>query len=320
MPYTPGGIVTDSDYNNLAYETGLPPIVIPVTAKVGDIFGVGFRDYGYGGNSINTGVASLPIINTNDTIQSATGAPGSPDEWLNLRSAFADCATHQGTIFADPLPGVGFLEDGDIVSAGITNDFDNLNSAANNLALATNRNTVNLAHLSIATIGNSTRTTAWSSFVRHEFTVNFGSEDNARHFFNTGGEIIIGASRSGGSATPQNTDWTNLLAANSPYTFTPADYFALTLIFEDKLSVSSGGLYSLNNWAIRAKADTITGIRGAKGSVLRIRSDFTDGHNNAFFDSVDGTLLSTVQENRSVAIFSRPTPTFATTQALTVGS
>ncbi len=326
MPYISGGIVTDSDYNDLAYETGAKPTVLPTTAKVGDIFGTGFEKFGYGGNSTNVGVTDLPAIAALDVIQSATdvldsgGPPGDPDEWVNLHNAFIDCATHQGTPLTDPLPGVGFLEDGDIVSAGATNDFDNLNSTPNNLLLQTNKDVADAGSVAVATIGTSTRGTSWTSFVRHEFTVDFGDEDSARHFFNTGGQIIINASRSGGSATAQNTAWTNLLVANSPYTFTQTEYFALTTGFVTQASFMNGSPYQLNMWDIRAKADAIPNVRGGAGSLLRFRSDFTDGHSNVFFDEVDGTLTSTIEEKRSVTVFLRPTPTFATTEALTVGS
>ena len=308
MVYASGQEVEASDYNTLA-------------ALVDDVFGLGTGDSGYGGNSTNVGVAALPTITPGDTIQSATDVldsgspPGDPDEWVNLRNAFGDCATHQGTVLSDVLPDVSLLEDGDIVTF-----FNTLQSATNSTDLDTNRNNVDAGSVAVATIGTSTRGTSWTSFVRHQFTVDFGDEDSARHFFNTGGEISVGASRTGGSATAQNTAWTNLLSANQPYTFTQAEYFALTTDFVTQASFMNGSPYQLNMWDVRAKADTITGVRGAKGSLLEFRSDFTDGHTNVFFDEVDGTLTSTIQETRSVTVFLRPTPTFATTEALTVGS
>jgi len=302
MVYASGQTVEASDYNTLA-------------ALIDDVFGLGTGDSGYGGNSINTGVAALPTISLGEVIQSATGAPGSPDEWINLRNAISDCATHQNTTLTDALPSDSLLEDGDIVTF-----FNTLQSATNSTDLDTNRNNVNLAHLSLSTLGTSVRSTSWTSFVRHEFTVDFGSEDDARHFFNTGGKINIGATRTGGSASSQNAAWTALLTANSPYIFTQADYFALTTSFVTKLSVSSGGAYASNNWAVRAKADAIPNVRGGAGSVLRIRSDFTDGHFTGFEDLVDGTLTSTIQQNKSVAIFPISSPTFATITELTAGS
>jgi len=145
MAYASGQLVEASDYNNLVI-------------LIDNIFGLGTGDFGYGGNSINTGVSALPTIVPTDLIQSATGTPGSPDEWANLRNAFADCATHQNTVLSDVLPSTSLLEDGDIVTF-----YNTLNSVTNSTDLTNNRNNVNAAHLSIATIGTSTRTTAWSS-------------------------------------------------------------------------------------------------------------------------------------------------------------
>jgi len=326
MTYTPGSLVQATDYNTLAYETGLPPIVVPVTAKVGDIFGTGFGDYGYGGDSTNVGVSDLPTIAVSDVVQSDTdviGAPppGDPDEWVNLRNAFLDCATHQATVLPVlPLPSLADLSDGVPISANPVDDFDNLNSAANNAALEASRTAFAGESFTVSLGLTNARGASWSSFIKHEFTVTFVDEDDARFFFNTGGEIRISASRTGGSASPQNTAWSNLVSANSPYIFTQADYFILTTLFVSKQSVSSGGLYFLNNWNIKAKADTITGLNGGKGSVLRFSSEFTDGHVNGFFDTVDGTFTSTIDEKLSTGIFVRPSPVFATTIPLTSGS
>lgn len=321
MTYISGGIVQASDYNTLVDQ-------------IKDVFGLGTGDSGYGGNSINTRVVDppmvdyLPIIGPGDIIQSATDTlddafpPGSPDEWVNLRNAFADCATHQNTVLSDILPSVSLLEDGDIVTF-----YNTLNSVTNSTALNTNRNNVNIAHLSLSTLGTSVRSTSWTSFVQHDFTVDFGTEDNARYFFNTGGEIRISASRSGGSATPQNTAWTTLLSNSGTFIFDQTSYFALTDIFVFSPPVgetfpdTGGGAYdAVNVWAIGSRRESFLGVRGGNGSVIRFRSNFTDGHLTGFEDLVDGTLTSTIQQFKSVAIFPISSPTFATITALTVGS
>lgn len=324
MVYTPGGTVQAADYNNLAYETGAKPTVLPTTAKVGDIFGTGFGNFGYGGNSTNVGVADLPTIASGEIIQSDTdviGAPppGVPDEWVTLRNAFFDCAAHQGTVLNDTLPALSVLEDGDIVSANTIGDLDNLDSDQNNSALAADKNLSDGESFSIATKLTSARGTPWSVMLRHEFTVDFGTENAARHYFNTGGELRISASRAGGSATPQNTAWTSLVSANSPYVFSQTDYFALTGVFVIKRAVTSGAPYATNNWTIRARRENFVGALGGNGSLIRFQSDFIDSHNNIFFDSVDGTFTSTIDEKRSTGIFVRSSPTFTTITDLTAG-
>ena len=301
MNYVSSGTVEASDYNTLA-------------ALINDVFGTGTGDSGYGGNSTNTGVTDLPTIAQGEVIQSATGAPGSPDEWINLRNAFDDCATHQGTVLSDTLPSDTLLEDGDIVTF-----FNNLQSATNSTDLTTNRLNVGVVH-SVATKLTSVRGTSWTSNILHEFSVTFADSDAARHYFNTGGEIRISATRTGGSSNPQNTAWTDLVNANSPYIFTGTEYFALGLSFALQRSVISGTPYAANAWDIRAKTNAIGTPNGGNGSVLTFRSNFLDGHSNIFFDTVDGTFTSTIEEKRSIVVFPQTSPTFTTITGLSSGS
>ncbi len=305
MTHQPGDLIDIASYNN-------------IITSVNTIFGTGTGSSGYGGNSTNVSVTDLPTVASLATIDN--------QEWLDLRNAQADVATHQGVALPAALPAVVDLENADTIQAfddqtGPDNPAGEIDSAANLAAIVTNKDLSGGETLSVAIKLINERPSAWSSFIKHEFTVDFGSEDNARFFFNTDGEIRISASRTGGSATTQNTEWSSLVAANSPYNFTQADYFALTTGFVIKQTAPETTVpYTLNNWIIRAKADSIPGVNGGKGSVLRFSSEFTDGHTNIFFDQVDGTFTSTIEERRSTGIFVRPTPTFTTITPLTSGS
>ena len=57
------------------------------------------------------------------------------------------------------------------------------------------------------------RTTAWTTSLEVEKTFTWANEGLLRAFFNGGGRIGMSASRSGGTSSSQNTDWTNLLSA-----------------------------------------------------------------------------------------------------------
>jgi len=65
----------------------------------------------------------------------------------------------------------------------------------------------------------------WSQTSTHTFEMDFGSSENMRFFFNTGGQIQFSASRpSGGSvpksaSTKKNTSWTNLLKSIGTISF-----------------------------------------------------------------------------------------------------
>ncbi len=297
MVYASGEIVLADDYNVI--------IDLGTTLKINDIFGTGSADSGYGGLSASgadteTGVANLILsVTSGDIIQSfAPASPSTPDEWKNLRNAIQACAVHQGTVLPDTLPAESLVDDGDIVTAGI-NNFPNLSSVANVDLLVANRLNVGGGIIAPINVVTDTRVTPWSTLVRHDFTIDFGSADTARHFFNLSGDIRIGASRTGGSATPQNADWTALLLANAPYIFTRADYLAITGVFVDKLSVMGGGAYTNNLWIVKAKRTD-----AAPGSIFQFQSIFCDAH-TGLSDVVDGTLASSIDIGSSL-IFPLP--------------
>ena len=326
MTYVLGQPIEASDYNTLA-------------AQINTVFGTGTGDSGYGGNSKNVGVSNLPTMSVSDVIQSATDTigdgspPGDPDEWINLRNAFFDCAAHQATVLADVLPSETLLEDGDLATF-----FSTLDSAPNSAAILANKDVHTGESFAIANKLTSTRNTAWSTFLRHEFTIDFGNENAARHYFNTGGDLRISASRTGGTVAPpdpllpgasasvQNANWDALLTGSGqPYILsTYASYIALTGSYATVFGPHTGsGSYTSNTWIIRAKVENVLGVLGGNGSVIRFQSDFTDGHINGSFpveDFVDGTFTSTIEERRSTGIFVRPSPTFTTITPLTAGS
>lgn len=294
MVYSSGGLVEASDYNTLINN-------------INQIFGTGFGDSGYGGNSTNVSLTNLIDVISTESIDAV--------DWQNLRNAFADAAAHQGTVLSDALPDLSLLDVGDIVTF-----FSALNSATNISDLTNNRLTVAGGNTTVTIKLTDQRTTSWTTFIRHEFDVTFSSPDQARFYFNTGGQIRINASRSGGSGSSQNSSWTSLLSTNSPYNFTASEYYALTGSFAVQRQVSAGGAYANNSWTILARRIDSPGANGSNGSVIRFRSDFLDGHSNVFFDTIDGTFTSSIEEVRSTGVFVRPSPVLNTVTSLTAGS
>ena len=184
--------------------------------------------------------------------------------------------------------------------------------------------------------GTTTRTAGWGSSstpeITHEFTHSFSSEGHARGFFNAGGEVLFTASRSGGTSGSgagtigsQNTNWTNLLSAMGTLTFnlnnltssgstgTSAGkgFYELTTSFVQMYSKYGSGSYASNYYKIDAKVNSTT-----NPTVVTFRVTFRDDHalgdgigadgidGNAddsvgFVDSVDGSIVSTVQTKRA---------------------
>jgi hypothetical protein len=73
------------------------------------------------------------------------------------------------------------------------------------------------------------------------------------------------------------------------------------------------GSYTANGVMVEALAQTITGSNGAKGSVINLRVTLTDGHTNAFSDSVaSGTNAQFGFKKATVNVSGIASPTPAT--------
>jgi len=308
MTHGPGDDITIASYND-------------IITLINDLFGTGTGDKGYGGNSTNVPLANL--------VNKTAGSIITNEDWLVLRDAQFDLAAHQGTTLLDDLPDITNIEDADTIQAFETPDVGldpgKIDSPANFDLLKANRNIFSPGNVAVATKLTSVRSTSWSSFIEHEFTIDFGSADSARFFFNTGGQIIISADRTGGSATAQNANWDSILASVGTFILGGNGYFALTSAFSalppvGQTATSGYGYYSPNSWTISSKRDDAAGPNGGNGSIIRFKSSFLDGHTNVFFDQVDGTFTSTIEERRSTIIFPRPSPTFTTIIDLTNGN
>ena len=151
--------------------------------KTDTVWGVGSGTDGYGQtNTIGTVTGGNTITAT---------------QWATLLARITSAANHQGTsITAITSPTAG-----DTISAYA--------------ALATNvsaiQETNNAAASGSDATESTTTTSAWTATATTTKTITFASYDQLRYFFNAGGMIRMGLSRTGGTASDQNTSWTNLL-------------------------------------------------------------------------------------------------------------
>lgn len=65
----------------------------------------------------------------------------------------------------------------------------------------------------IETSLSTTRTTTWRTQLVTQVLYTFANSTARSNFFKYGGRLRVSGSRSGGSATTKNNDWTNMLAA-----------------------------------------------------------------------------------------------------------
>ena len=152
MAYQQGDTITAADYNTFANN-------------VNAVIGTGSGAKGYGLSEITT-------LSAGATITAA--------QWNSLLSGLQKAANHQGTTLTNAS--------NTVTTGGNILPLSNL--AADITLIDTNADTADASNMSTGQAGiSSSRTSSWSGTITHTFTVNFGSENAARHFFNSSGKI-----------------------------------------------------------------------------------------------------------------------------------
>ena len=199
----------------------------------------------------------------------------------------------------------------------------------------------------------STRTSGWGSSgtpeITHEFTMTFSNEAHARGFFNSGGEVLFTASRSGGTPGSsagtigsQNANWTSLLSAMGTLTFNlnnltssgstgtsaAKGFYELTTSYVQMYIKYGSGAYASNYYKIEAKVNSTTNPTVVTFKVTMrddhalgdgLGPDGIDGNaddSDGYVDAVDGTVVSTIQTKRANNGVVVTAPTTATTSEL----
>jgi hypothetical protein len=295
-----------------------------------DVWDVGSGSKGYG--QIDTGGASpIPSVVTTDPVQSA--------EWEAFRDAAQLCSDHQGsTTTFPPAPELAVDE---IIEAHEADDGNAYDINGSLVTINTNSLLFDAGAVSsFPNVLNSTRAVAWANQLQHRFTATLPTVDDARYFFNSGGEIRFRGSRANGSATPQNTSWTLILTnmgtmimdytstfqsgGGVGWTGSAIGYYDLTTVFQ-QIAIgidTSGGAYSAGNSAtIEARTtDGPGGVNGDTGRQLEFRILYTDGHANPFADEVDGDISSDIDYQKATSPLTIQTPIFLTSIGLAAGT
>jgi len=293
MAYSVGSTILDDDYNIFATGNAAGSGDNSVN-NINTILGTGTGDKGYG--QTNT----LSAVSAGNTVQATS--------WANLVARTATLAAHQGTsITSITQPSAGNTVE---VFAALSANIDAVNTSRNNAAAEGSDSSV-----------SSTTTTAWNTSSVLTKTFTFASENQARYFFNAGGQIRLSWSRTGGTSSTQNTTWSNLLTAAGTLVLTGAAasktinsvaYTGLTKIggsgTPTTLTTTEGyyaldGTPSLNFKQVPSgtyAANEIEVSYSRSGAVLTIYTDLSDDYtppDPASPDNIDGTLtqVSTVR-------------------------
>ena len=308
MTYSVGGTIQAADYNgfvgttavNLPYASSLA-----ATDKVAALIGVGYGDRGYGQTS--TTLADVAVSNSVTAVQ-----------WNNLLNAMTTLNTHQGSgLTLQPT-----------VASGGTITYQS--SIPTNIAtLDTNRLLSNITQMTVSSALTSSISTPWNGTITHVFTVNFGTEDAARYYFNSGGQIRWSGSNTGGT-TGGAAAWAALLTAmgtikmdakTTTYTGSGGTitnnvgYYGLTgSLVQTFIHYGSGPYYSGIFYSIQVSRSNYVGTNGGNGSLINCTVTFSDGSGG--YGSVNGTTTSAVDQYKAGGVLTIASPTFTTTTPL----
>jgi len=244
--------ITQAEYNN-------------IRNKVVGVLGTGSGNTGYG-QPLNSSAVAL-------------GTRVSINEYANLRFDIINAWVHQ----------VGSAPTTVTVAAGNTIRFSAVDAPVTTYdtlanTLVSNRFNLGAGQSAVAVPASSPRSRTytgvgadfWNASISCTIDVQWPSANAARFFFNSGGQIRITSSRSGGSATTQNTQWTSILSSagtqsfggNNPGTGTsPMDgqnWYRLTNTFQTYYTLAGSSPYGSNSYNLQARVtDTANNSGGA---------------------------------------------------------
>ncbi len=267
MTYQKGSTILASDYNTFL-------------TSVNNNYAVGNADRGYGQSTISQAAVSAgqAILST---------------QWVNLHDMIVVCANQQGSNVST-LPPDGVLAVGQIVEA-YEQASPSLNpyELANNVTLIdTNRLNFNAPSMTVSTnVWTVTRGSSWTTTIFAEVSALWASEDAARYYFNSAGQVRLHGSQPG--SNPQDIAWNNSLtngvglvkftAHNTTNTGSfsgsvAKGYYEMTDSYQTIFNATSGGgyYYSTEMILIQAKRLNFVGVHGGNGNGVQFAITLTD--------------------------------------------
>lgn len=178
------------------------------------------------------------------------------------------------------------------IGAAAINAYETLSTTASGLvdrfSVAAGQFTTSSAASVDRTWSSSTTPQFWSNEINTELTVSFANSNQARWFFNSGGEIRIASSRTLGRSDAQNDAWSSLLTSAGTTSFggqIPAtgfspmngqNFYRLTNTYQNIVQLAATG-YASNLYQIRAKCDVANNSSGT-ASIVYLQVRFIGGY------------------------------------------
>lgn len=270
MSYITGGDIQASDYN--AFAT--------LTTAINEVFADD-----HSGAVRNSG--TYPVL-ANDPVTYGYGqtpltavSVGNPvlaSEWASLFQTFSKVGHHQNTTVVPPLPGSapGYgsgsttspaIDDTIVAYSGVSTLLTSLRT--NRLVLSTDA-----TQYALTTGTSYPSASPWTVSLTYTTQVNFGSWNNARYFFNSGGFLgINGSWPSPSPVNPATSAFATILTNMSPLKFNystttagtgsgglPVGFYGLTTSYQDIFSKVPS--YGTNLVQVQAKLNAAAGTNG----------------------------------------------------------
>jgi hypothetical protein len=277
------------------------------------------------GNGVgNTGYGQTSLV-TSSTV--AEGNRVSVSEWNRLKADISTCYRH---IFNTNPPSItDAVVNQTIRSNATTSPYTQYQTFANDITnnrFQTPPNNIVTAKGSTSQVWPGIFGQYWRSTLQSTVTVSWPTANDARHFFNSGGELRFSSSRSGGTTSggagtiaAQNNEWTNFLTntvqtrafgGNKPVTgtgsLTGTNFYRLANTYTNPwYTATAGGAYSLNTFRIWARAVDIANNSSGGATTIEFLVEWIDDHigTSGGPDGVDGTLTLNVSELRAAGEF-----------------
>ena len=255
------------------------------------------------------------------------------NEWAALKNDILRCYKHiNNTVpsLVDTVEGnkVTISPNPDVSKPTITSPYTQYNSFVS--FITSNRLAIPILRDKNPSSPDNVRTQTWPGIygqywrerLQAIITVSFPSSDDARYFFNSGGEIIIRSTRTGGAVSPQNTEWTNFLenavgetvfGGATPFTGTTPlngqNFYRLTNQYTSPyVDRTASGLYTANRFRCWCRAINAPGNNNSSGgaSLIEFTVEWLDDKTgiNGGPDYVDGTVSLFLQTG-----IAKPPPT-----------